>query len=152
MKLILFTSYFTINTSFLFLLDFFSMNHHRNHLQILISIFYLAAAAILHRNPSSSFLKDETLSSSTTTPFLDRDRETVDDHERVREFGDGGHDYVYEGERCKLCGYEGDDEDDGEYEDEDFSKRIEEFINGRKKEWREEMIRERLLFMEGAKL
>lgn len=105
-------------------------------------------------SPSSSSRLLQT--STATTPFLDRGRETVedcsDDHEtsqykRVHEFGDGGYEYDHERERCWLCGYEGDDEDDEEYEDEDLSKKIEEFINGRKREWREEMIRERLLFV-----
>lgn len=51
-----------------------------------------------------------------------------------------------------LCGYEGDDEDNGDYEDEDFNKRIEDFIAAKKREWREEMIEERLLYIEAAKL
>lgn len=50
------------------------------------------------------------------------------------------------------CGYEGDNEDNGDYEDDDFNKIIEEFIAVKKREWREEMITETFLCIKAANL
>ncbi|KAL1543435.1 hypothetical protein AAHA92_20408 [Salvia divinorum] len=147
-----FTSYFTINTAFLLLLEFFSLNQHWDHVRIFISAFCVAAAAILDRNnPNSNLITDDD-DDISASPSLDHDRDTITDGENVFNYIEEHHEFKckkndeFDGDgESERCGYEGNDEDDGEDEDDGLSYKIEEFIAGRKRKWREEIIRERLL-------
>ncbi|KAL7158551.1 hypothetical protein ABFS83_02G151500 [Erythranthe nasuta] len=159
--------YTAISTFLGFFLRFSFVNQPQNlHLSQIFTFtaFYILSLSILYINSDSHSLTDEfsclvVTAETSSVEFPGRNQEmtknikkNISDESQVRlvpvpppfVYKDRLFNHDLAGVH-NLCGYEGDNEDNGDDEDEEFDKRVEEFIAAKKRVWREEMIKERLL-------